>query len=160
MNKRKVGALVISMAIATSLLSGCAMMDYYKEEASKKETEEIVQVQPTEVPRREEETKVFEIGRHIFSQRFFTRRVQNQELSGNQINIPEGYEVLEIENFNGGTSYGYSVTSGYDVWFINTQVVEATEVYNETINDYEYSAPGRVITPTVEQEGPTLKLTP
>ena len=73
--------------------------------------------------------------------------------------IPEGYEILDIENFTEKYGYG-SQTGGFDVWFINNQEVEVEPIYNATYETYDYSEPGRVTEVLKEEKGPELKLTP
>ena len=60
---------------------------------------------------------------------------------GGSIEIPEGYEVFDVENvaeFKG-------MTVAYDVWYQNTVPVEVTAVYNESIQGYDYSQFGTPI---------------
>ena len=158
MEKRKIGALLLSMGIATTLLSGCTTEQKNEilaetKQAATMETTEVVEEQ------KKVEKKTFAAGQHVFFKRYYSNKKYSEDILGGQIIIPEGYEILDIENFTEKWGYG-SQTGGFDVWFINNQEVEAEPIYNATFESYDYSEPGKVIAPAVTEEGPKLTLTP
>ncbi len=160
MNKRKVGALILSMAIATTLLSGCDL-DNENENKILTETKQAATMETTQAVEEQKkvEKKKFAAGQHVFFKRYYSNGEYSEKILGGQIVIPEGYEILDIENFTEKWGYG-SQTGGFDVWFINNQEVEVSPVYNTNLEAYDYSEPGKVTAPAVTEEAPTLKLTP
>lgn len=76
--------------------------------------------------------------------------IETEEITGGSISIPEGYSVYDIDNFSSKYRTG-SETGGYDVWFQNDVPVEATKVYNEVLEIYDYSKPGTPILENIEE---------
>ena len=76
--------------------------------------------------------KVFEEGKHILSVRI---SYSNSDNTANYVinNIPEGYEVFDIESCN-----NKSKLQEYDVWFVNTEKVKVYATYDESSNKYGY----------------------
>ena len=87
----------------------------------------------------EGETKQFDVGKHMFYVRY--AHPDAYEDIGGSIEIPDGYEVFDIEN----VINCHEVTAAFDVWDQNTVPVEVIEVYNEEIEDYDYSRFGTPI---------------
>ena len=155
LDKKKVAALVIAGTLTTMMLTGCSK-DEQDVHTNPKEIPKMEQIQETEkLP-----NKTFQPGEHVYFKRYYSSKNHYAEtVNGGQVSVPEGYEILDIENFTEKFGYG-SQTGGFDIWFINTATVEAEPCYNEVYNSYDYSEPGKVIVPAVEEESPTLKLTP
>ncbi len=103
------------------------------------------------------EVKVFEPGEHVFMVRYNLidelGYSSSKGINSASITVPEGYEVLDLENFTGlGNKVGTGQTYGVDVWYINSEVVEVTPVYNEAFDTYDYSQPGQVVESTISKE--------
>ena len=146
MSKKKIAALLAALMVTLSCLSACSNQN----ETNKKGSNAGIATAQAEEEKKPV-TKVFEPGTHIFTKRYsynFRWSVQRQVI------VPDGYEVLHIDNFfNGSTSY----TKGFDVWFINVETVEATESTISTdMNKTEkgYYNPGIVV-----KKETTLELT-
>ncbi len=88
----------------------------------------------------------FEPYEHVFYRRYelSDSYMNTSSITNGQVEIPEGYEILEIENYIDTKGRG-SVTKGFDVWFTNTETVTAEATYNEITRQYEYSTPGKVV---------------
>lgn len=90
---------------------------------------------------KEGETRIFEPYQHLFFVRVdlfsITEELKSQKINGGSVNIPEGYKVLTIENFNAYSPH--SQTRGYDIWFTNEVPVEVTSIYNEELGAYDFS---------------------
>ena len=76
--------------------------------------------------------KVFDEGKHIISVRV---SYVNSNSTANYVinNIPEGYEVFDIESCN-----NKSENKEYDIWFINTEKVKVNATYDESSDKYGY----------------------
>lgn len=160
MEKRKVGALILSMGIAAALLSGCSLDQDTTEIVTDTKKPATMATTQVEEEQRKIEKKKFAAGKHVYFKRYYNAENKYAEdIMGGQITIPEGYEILDIENFTEKYGKG-SQTGGFDVWFINNQEVEAEPIYNATYKTYDYSEPGRVTEVLEEEKGPELKLTP
>ena len=157
MEKRKIISVGAALLLSAGLLTGCG----------KTETTPVTDAKPSPaleqaiVHEDQVEKKVYEPYEHVFFKRYYNGvyevgRVDT--ITGGQIVIPEGYEILEIENIIEKNGYG-SQTAGFDVWFINNKTVEATAVYNEVFGYYDYSEPGVVIEQELTEENPTLSKT-
>ena len=69
------------------------------------------------------------------------------------ISVPDGYQVLNIENFNGlGGKIGTGQTYGVDIWYINNEKVLVDPVYNDSLEHYDYSQPGYLLLEKDESE--------
>lgn len=92
---------------------------------------------------KEGETRTFEPYQHLFFVRvdlfLNTDESHAEKFNGGSINIPEGYKVLTIENFNEREGKKGSQTRGYDIWFTNEVPVEVTAIYNEKLKKYDFS---------------------
>ena len=138
MKKTRVVSLLLASSIALSLLTGCTQTQKVE-----KEPTEITTVAEQTVP----EPKRYEPYDHFFFVRYNIVSGNNhyaEQISGGQIERPDGYEILDIENWN-MTKYKSSQTGGFDVWFVNYMPVEVEPVYNEATGTYDYSQPGKVI---------------
>lgn len=83
--------------------------------------------------------KIFAPYEHVFHIRYEV----SSYIVGNSISIPEGYEVLQINNlFEGNRGVD---TIGYDIWFTNKIEVEVEAVYNENLGKWDYSNFGIVV---------------
>ena len=108
--------------------------------------------------------KVFHPGEHIFFKRLCISDLINRSfyspnrVSGGQIEVPEGYQLIAIKDYTFKDGYDDSITCGYDLWYMNTKEVEVTPVYNEVFNTYDFSEPGTVVETLVEEKGPELKM--
>ena len=154
MSKRKVASLLLASAIAVTLLSGCSKTDTeIVTETKQSPAMEQVALSETQI-----QPRVYQPYEHVFFQRYYVGELYTEDIKGGQVVVPEGYEILEIEQVTKKAGYG-ARTGGFDVWFINTKTVEATPVYNEAFGYYDYSEPGTVIEQELE-EGRSLTLTP
>ena len=154
MKKGKVVSLLLTTALAATLLTGCGKTgtEIAGETKTKPAMEQVAVVEQV-VP----EKKVYQPYEHVYFQRFYND-TYTEDIYGGQIIIPEGYEILEIENVIKKAGYG-SRTAGFDVWFINTKTVEVEPVYNGAYGYYDYSQAGTVLEQELEEENPSLKLT-
>jgi len=157
MKKRKIISVGLALLLSTGLLTGCG----------KTNTTPVTDTKPSPaleqaiVHEEKVENRVYEPFEHVFFKRYYNGYNTvglSEKVSGGQIEIPEGYEILEIENFNELIAHG-SQTAGFDVWFINKKTVEVTAVYNEVFGYYDYSEPGKVLEQEITEEIPTLKKT-
>ena len=159
MRKNKVTSLLLATAMAATLLTGCAST---QEPISQEAVEQARSTTSSEfvVSSREElAPKVYQPYEHVFMVRHYCG-MSAENLSSIQIAVPEGYEVLTVQNFS-ETEYKTTQTGGFDIWFVNTKTVEVTPVYNETCEYFDYSGPGTVIEEElVEEDTKTLTLTP
>lgn len=168
MKKRKVVSLALAGMLSMGLLSGCGAQDVQAEVSKEpKVAEEIVDSEVVEEVVESDNTVTNweavesyvekpESRTYGSYEHLFYKRVQNigtslvgansKIITGGSIEIPEGYEVLEINNFDGlGGKIGTQQTYGFDIWFINTVPVLVEPVYNEGSRCYDYSCPGTVI---------------
>lgn len=101
----------------------------------------------------EETTKIFKPYEHVFFVRvnLLTEKSSARKIKGGNIIVPEGYTVLEIENFSDRDSYG-SQTEGYDIWFTNKVPVEVETIFNEALEKYDFSNFGTPIIDNKEKE--------
>jgi hypothetical protein len=162
MEKKRVVSLVLALALSTGLLSGCSsktQTDISDEtiamgNVQNEEKVDIPVVDNTtyridsfeEVP----ESKEFDAGEHVFMIRYDLideLGYQNAEsINSLSLTVPEGYSILNMENFIGlGGKIGTCQTYGVDVWYINNEKVLVDPVYNESLEHYDYSQPGKVI---------------
>lgn len=162
MNKRRIISLTLALAISTGLLSSCANQtqadvseDTIAMDVVQTETKNDVSVVDDstytidnfdEVP----ESKEFEAGEHVFMIRYDILDElgyhNSESVNSLSITVPEGYSVLNMENFIGlGSKIGTCQTYGVDVWYINNEKVLVEPVYNEVFEHYDYSQPGKVI---------------
>ena len=145
MKKTRVVSLLLAGAISLTMLTGCTQT---KKVESQKEGTTVTTVEEQNVP----EPKRYEPYDHFFFVRYNIVSGNNhyaEQISGGQIERPDGYEILDIENWN-MTKYKSSQTGGFDVWFVNYMPVEVEPVYNEATGTYDYSQPGKVIEPEEE----------
>ena len=150
MKKSSYKSILLATAASLVLLTGCST----GREVTNLPNQNQIQQEIT-IP----ENQTFEPYQHVYFTRYYlSEKVQPERITGGQIEIPEGYEILTIENWD-ESEYKSSQNGGYDIWFINNKTVEVEAVYNESKEQYDYSQPGIVCEPTVE-ESPTLKLTP
>ncbi|MDE5888507.1 MAG: hypothetical protein K2H20_00635 [Bacilli bacterium] len=166
-NKKRIVSLALSGMISMGMLAGCGAKDVQAEVSTEpeviEEVREIVEAnecyfeQYYEVP----EARTFEPGEHVIFIRYNYVGSAGNFTSG-RVDVPEGYTILNIENYTERDGYG-SQTSGVDVWFINNEIVLVEPVYkNEIRNDnsrrgyYDYSLPGKVIE---KEQTDNMKLT-
>lgn len=89
---------------------------------------------------KEGDRKEFEPYRHLLYVKVTDEESFSDALFNEKIDIPDGYELYTIEN------YGEEAKkNGFDVWFTNTEKVEAEAVYNENTKRYEYSKFGKIV---------------
>lgn len=145
-NKNARGALALTLGLLVSTLGTSGLTSC----TSKNQNESNVVEQSYESAE-ELDTKVFEPYTHVYFKRYdllkhdmFSNKIFSKDVISGQIEIPEGYEILEIENFDELINRG-SQTRGFDVWFINNTTVEVNPTYNSFYEKYDYSEPGRVI---------------
>ncbi len=154
MDKRKIASLALSGVLATAMLSGCSNNDNDQQRkllAEEKNSPTLEQVADAQLQK-----KIYLPYEHVFFKRYYSsKNVYAERVLGGQVEIPEGYEILEIENFNEKYGYG-SQTGGFDIWFINKDTVEVTPVYNQILEIYDYSEPGSVVDMSLQEEGPGL----
>lgn len=133
MKVKKIAVYGTTAAIALATLTGCG-------EQTEKVEELTITAQPTKEDIFQEkvitdqlseeitkgESKIFAPYRHLL---FMDFNSLNLSLYLGNIEIPDGYEVLEIE----------ASSSNIFIWFTNTVSVEVTAVYNRNLGDYDYS---------------------
>lgn len=146
-------SLSLTFAISSGLLAGCGKST---ESEVAENVESVITMEFKEMENFAEkpEDKIYEPYQHVFFYRYGTG--QAEERIGGVITIPEGYEILQINNYNEWTSRG-SETRGFDVWFINKEMVEVEAIYNEEEKHYEYCQPGKVINLEAEEENVLTK---
>ena len=110
--------------------------------------------------------KTFHPGTHVYFKRYYiANHVQDYfyrsyNVLGGQVDVPEGYQVLSLQQVIGTSNDTNVKTHGVDVWFINVKRVEVEPVHNEYLGIYDYSEPGTVVETKVEEKGPELLLRP
>lgn len=167
MEKRKVVSLGLASMISIGLLAGCGAKDVQAEVSIDPEVQEnIKEIIETDVHYFEQfyeapEAKTFEPGEHVIFIRYNYVGTAENFTSG-RVDIPEGYEILNIENYTEKDGYG-SQTSGVDIWYINTETVLVEPVFKNEIRIdysrngyYDYSMPGQVIEKELDED---VKLT-
>lgn len=104
--------------------------------------------------------KTFHPGEHLFFKRISLSKYTGayRDIHGGQIEVPEGYQVLCVQNITGSSINGSVEGYGFDIWFINVKTVEASLVRNQALDIYDYSEPGTVVETLVEEPSPTLGL--
>lgn len=158
-SKKNLMAIALASVIGVSSLTGCNAVETEENQTESIEMEEVSNEEEVLVEEEQNfENKVFEPYTHVYYVRTYNPS-EPSTIKGGQVEIPEGYEILDIENWTQKHGYG-SRNAGYDIWFINNKTVEVSPVYNETIGTYDYSQPGTVIEMTNEEDGPTKTLIP
>lgn len=130
------------------------MDEYSEEKAEKKVIEEIrTALEQIEENTQENTTKIFEPYEHLLFVRVdtFIEKGIAEHISGGNINIPEGYKVIDIENYIVTERYS-SQTGGYDIWFTNEVPVEVKSIYNESLGKYDYSNFGTPIEEKIKKK--------
>ena len=145
---KKALSLGLAMLLTTGLLTGCGS----KNTGGAKSTGGFASVAL------EETAKEFDAYTHVIVKRYDYKAFEGITLKQGQIEVPEGYEILEIENYTEKYGAG-SRTGGFIIWFINNKKVKATSSYNDKLEVYDYSNPGVVVEEIVKEENPTLQLT-
>lgn len=158
MKKRKVVSLVLVLGLSTSLLSGCAsttqtnMVENTESIIEENIDEVVVDANTNTIDKFDEmpDIRIYEPYEHIIMMRYnlLDNLISDcaEYVTGLSITAPEGYEILEIEDFQAlGSKIGTSQSYGIDVWYVNTETVEVTPVFNEAFDFYDYSQPGKVI---------------
>ena len=56
--------------------------------------------------------------------------------------VPDGYRVFSIETVEKTNVYGVTETIGYDIWYINSEDVEVTAVYDYYHGNYSFNTFG------------------
>ena len=161
MEKRKVALLLLMASLATATLSGCTTENTDNLLADVKQDPKMATTEVVEEEKKVEK-KTYKAGEHVFFKRYRMTTGSGyyaEEFTGGQITIPEGYEILDIENYAEYVGKG-SQTGGFDVWFIKNKDVEVEPVYNAKIKAYDYSEPGTIVETMDEEKGPELKLIP
>ena len=92
-------------------------------------------------------SRTYEPYEHIF----FIRYNNYWDLKGGTIEIPDGYELLDIKYYNEKTGYG-SQSNYTDIWLVNTDTVVVEPVFNSRTNTYDYSQPGSLLLEKDESE--------
>lgn len=136
----------IGLAIGTMIIVGITKYNAKKDmevQATRELTlnESLVKELSGEVD--ENSTKIFDEGEHILSVRV-NYRYNNQYVDYAVNNIPEGYEIFDIEPYTIQAGRG-SQTQGFDIWFKNTEPVEVHATYNEGYEQYGYFTFGEVV---------------
>lgn len=140
-------------ALSMTSITGCLGKTSTEEERNKvSSTKEEIFMENTALEQLQEETRTFEPYQHLFFIRvdllIGSSEAYSEDLKSGSVDIPEGYRVFEIENFNGREGQS-SQTKGYDIWFTNEVPVEVTATYNEAYGKYDYSHFG---IPVIEKE--------
>ncbi len=165
MEKKKVVSLALVSMISMGMLAGCGSTEMIEEQTGAIKSDSPVVEESYEISDFEKqyfeqyveipEAKTFAPGEHVFFIRY-SYTASSENFTSGRVEVPEGYEILEIENYNEYVGYG-SQTSGVDIWYINNESVVVEPVYkNEIRNDrsrmgyYDYANFGTVI--ELEQE--------
>ncbi len=152
MQKDKILKTAVALTLGSTLLTACASQESKQEENT--ETGIVSELyQGVEIG----DKQVFEPYEHLFYIRYRELEFLDDgtEIKGNIV-IPDGYEVLQIEQYN-EPSYSTSRTAGYDVWYTNNKTVEVEAVYNEAYGRNDFSTFGKVVEKDNTQEmGKTL----
>ncbi len=155
MKKRKIISVGAALLLSAGLLAGCGKTGSTPvTDVKQSPAMEQIAVEEQQIP----ENKIYGPYEHVFFKRYYVGEIYTEDIIGGQIEIPEGYEILEIEQVTKKAGYG-SRTGGFDVWFINNQTVEVEAVYNQSFGYYDYSEPGTIIEQELIEEGPTLSKT-
>ncbi len=171
MKKEKLVSLVLAMSIGLASLTGCTETTYVQEQVKEEVVEDITTetyatiVNNSSSIINEEfnivdeyevcpDEKVFEPGKHVFMVRYRIESgfSQREFLEGLSVVIPDGYEILEFENYTSYDIKGTQETYGFDVWFINTEPVLVKQKKNRILDVYDYSQPGILIKKEVTNE--------
>ena len=166
MKKKRLISLTLALSLSAGLLTGCSKENDETQAHVSGDPESVV-ITDTEryessLPVVDESTnqiigyesapqkKEFEPGTHIIMLRYDLLEslgYSNAEsINSLNIEIPEGYQVLDIENFDGlGYKIGTVQTYGVDIWLINNEKVLVQPVYNKIFGKYDYSQPGSVV---------------
>ena len=173
MEKKKIISLTLALALSTGLLSGCSnktqahvsgdpsaiVVTDREQYLASNEIERESSLMDNQIDSFDKSpgSKEFDVGEHVFMVRYSYLESFNYSRSQNidrlSITVPEGYEILSIENFSGqGYKLGTDQTYGTDVWYINNEKVLVQPIYNETFEHYDYSQPGVVIELTENEE--------
>lgn len=172
MNVKKLAIYSIVGAISLSELTGCLRKNSERENSDNAyievpKTEEAIfnsnqALNQIQLEVKEGETRTFESYQHLFFIRvdlLSDASVYNAEnINGGSINIPDGYQVLTIENFT-EVDRNASQTRGYDIWFTNEVAVEVTAIYNESTKKYDYSHFGLPLTEKENENEETIEKT-
>ena len=157
MNKKRLTSLALSGILAATMLSGCSKNNDKESQllAEEKNKPALKQVADAQLAK-----KIYFPYEHVFFKRYYSSDdIYSRTILGGQVEVPKGYEILEIENFTEKIGYG-SQTGGFDIWFINKVTVEVTPVYNQSLKTYDYSEPGSVVDMSLQNdEGPELTKT-
>ncbi len=156
--KKRIVSSALAVMLTTGLLSGCGVSDT-NATVTEEPTESVV-INSQEFDESatlgidkyetEPESRVYQEYEHLFMVRYNLDDAQYQgsieDITGTSVPIPEGYEVVSIENFNSlGGKIGTTKTYGFDIWYTNVVPVEVAPVYNEIFQAYDFSHPGKVI---------------
>lgn len=156
--KKRIVSSALAIMMTTGLLSGCGCSDT-NATVTEEPTESVVMsnqeydetaVLGIDKYETEPESRVYQEYEHLFMVRYNLEDAQYQgsteNLTGTSVPVPDGYEVVSIENFNSlGGKIGTTKTYGFDIWYTNVVPVEVAPVYNETFQAYDFSHPGKVI---------------
>lgn len=144
--KIKKDILALSIALSTLSLTACGESTQNKNEVHKAENELGNYKSDEDKVRSDElrETTVLEVGQHYIFKRIVIDNVPQEIKGGGFYNVPEGYEVFTINNFNIHSGQG-SRTNGYDIWFVNTKPVTVKAVYSSDYDNYGYYDFGTVV---------------
>lgn len=166
MEKKKIISLTLALALSTGLLSGCCnktqahvsgdpsaiVVTDREQYLASNEIERESSLMDNQIDSFDKSpgSKEFDVGEHVFMVRynfFDSLGYSNAEsIDRLSISVPEGYEILNLENFIGlGSKIGTGQTYGVDVWYINNEKVLVRPYYNEKFEHYDYSQPGEVI---------------
>lgn len=144
MRYSKIPVLALSIVLGTGMV-GCNSSnneDNYEDVGNNQEVVNNIKEEKTE-------SKIFQPYEHVFFKRIdlfetLERGKFSENITQGQVDVPEGYEVLTIQNYN-SISGNTTQTRGYDVWFTNNEPVEAKLIVNPVTGVEEYSEAGVVI---------------
>ena len=139
MDKKKLLAGTMALALSTTMLTACHSENNNDEESNNEINNGDIYYGVSEG-----EKQIFEPYEHVFFVRYNELSLDSEDTIGASVEIPDGYEILSIEQFY-KSSYSTTPTGGYDIWYTNNETVEVEAVYNKSFGRNDFSQFGKVI---------------
>ncbi len=139
MDKKKIVSLGLVLVLSLGSLTACSK-NTGADVATEVVTVDTASVQKFQTYEDQPEAREYAPYEHVF----FVRYYNFWDLRGGTIEIPEGYELLDVKYYNEKVGYG-SQSNYADVWLVNTEYVLVEPLYNDRTLTYDYSQPGSII---------------